>query len=154
MPDSSTRRSSTCWNARLTIVRRPTVSGSPQTFVVLINIERSFHFDKRYGGVGHNPIFETTRNPWNLAMTPGGSSAGSAAVVVSGMCPISQAPTSATGCPFPPPTFDWKEALHGGIRGLRVAYSPDWGYAPVDPEVREVVGRAVKVLMANPAAGT
>ena len=55
---------------------------------------------------------------------------------------------------YPAADFDRKEALHGGIRGLRVAYSPDWGYAPVDPEVREVVGRAVKVLMANPAAGT
>src|SRR6185437_7459020 len=25
-----------------------------------------------YSGVGHNPVFETTRNPWNPEMTPGG----------------------------------------------------------------------------------
>ena len=25
-----------------------------------------------YSAVGHNPVFETTRNPWNLDMTPGG----------------------------------------------------------------------------------
>jgi aspartyl-tRNA(Asn)/glutamyl-tRNA(Gln) amidotransferase subunit A len=31
-------------------------------------------------------------------------------------------------------------------RGLRVAYSPDWGYAAVDPEVRRVVGEAVRVF--------
>jgi aspartyl-tRNA(Asn)/glutamyl-tRNA(Gln) amidotransferase subunit A len=41
-----------------------------------------------YGGVGHNPLFPTTRNPWNLALTPGGSSAGSAAAVASRICPM------------------------------------------------------------------
>ena len=41
-----------------------------------------------YGGFGHNPVFPTTRNPWNLSLTPGGSSAGSAAAVASGICPI------------------------------------------------------------------
>jgi aspartyl-tRNA(Asn)/glutamyl-tRNA(Gln) amidotransferase subunit A len=167
-----------------------------------------------YSGTSHNPIFETTRNPWNLAMTPGGSSAGSAAAVASGMCPIAMGSDGGgsvripaahsgifgmkasmgrvplyPGCrdelypgfsgweslehigplarsvadgalmlsviagpderdrlSLPPAEFDWNDALHGGIRGLRVAYSPDWGYAPVDPEVREVVGRAVKVF--------
>jgi aspartyl-tRNA(Asn)/glutamyl-tRNA(Gln) amidotransferase subunit A len=167
-----------------------------------------------YSGTSHNPIFETTRNPWNLAMTPGGSSAGSAAAVASGMCPIAMGSDGGgsvripaahsgifgmkasmgrvplyPGCrdelypgfsgweslehigplarsvadgalmlsviagpderdrlSLPPAEFDWNDALHGGILGLRVAYSPDWGYAPVDPEVREVVGRAVKVF--------
>jgi aspartyl-tRNA(Asn)/glutamyl-tRNA(Gln) amidotransferase subunit A len=36
--------------------------------------------------------------------------------------------------------------IKGDIKGLRVAYSPDWGYAAVDPEVRRVVGAAVKVF--------
>ena len=41
-----------------------------------------------YGAVGHNPLFPTTRNPWNAALTPGGSSAGSAAAVAARMVPL------------------------------------------------------------------
>jgi aspartyl-tRNA(Asn)/glutamyl-tRNA(Gln) amidotransferase subunit A len=41
-----------------------------------------------YGGFGHNPLFPTTRNPWNTALTSGGSSAGSAAAVAARICPI------------------------------------------------------------------
>lgn len=41
-----------------------------------------------YGGVGHNPLFPTTRNPWNPELTPGGSSAGSAVAVATGIAPI------------------------------------------------------------------
>ncbi len=41
-----------------------------------------------YSGVGHNPVFETTRNPWDLERTPGGSSAGAGAAVASGMGPF------------------------------------------------------------------
>src|SRR2546422_7229482 len=41
-----------------------------------------------YSGVGHNPVFETTRNPWNTERTTGGSSAGSGAAVATGMGPF------------------------------------------------------------------
>src|SRR5438132_354480 len=47
---------------------------------------------------------------------------------------------------LPEPNFKWMDTLRGGLKGLRVAYSADWGYAQVDPEVREVVGKAVKVF--------
>ena len=47
---------------------------------------------------------------------------------------------------LPDADFDWLTAPQGDIAGLRVAYSPDWGYAAVDPQVRELVGAAVRVF--------
>jgi aspartyl-tRNA(Asn)/glutamyl-tRNA(Gln) amidotransferase subunit A len=41
---------------------------------------------------------------------------------------------------------DWLAAASREIRGLRVALSMDWGYAAVDPEVRQVVSRAADVF--------
>ncbi len=41
---------------------------------------------------------------------------------------------------------DWLRAVDGDLRGVRVAYSPDLGYAAVDPQVRDVVDRAVAVF--------
>jgi aspartyl-tRNA(Asn)/glutamyl-tRNA(Gln) amidotransferase subunit A len=41
---------------------------------------------------------------------------------------------------------DWLRATDGDLRGLRVAYSPDLGYAAVDPAVRAVVDRAAEVF--------
>jgi aspartyl-tRNA(Asn)/glutamyl-tRNA(Gln) amidotransferase subunit A len=167
-----------------------------------------------YSGVGHNPVFETTRNPWNITLTPGGSSAGSAVAVATGMCPFAigsdgggsiRIPAAHSGVygmkasmgrvplypgcrderypgvssweglehigplsrtvadsalmlsviagpddrdrhSLPGPEFSWMECLKGDLKGLKVAYSPDWGYAAVDPQVRKVVSEAVKVF--------
>ena len=167
-----------------------------------------------YSGVGHNPIFETTRNPWNLNLTPGGSSAGSGAAVAAGMVPFAigsdgggsiRIPSAHSGIygmkasmgrvplypgcrderypgvssweslehigpmsrtvagsalmlsviagpdardrhSLPSPEFDWMKCLEGDLRGLKVAYSPDWGYAAVDRQVRKVVGEAVNAF--------
>ncbi|HEY6820540.1 MAG TPA: amidase [Burkholderiales bacterium] len=41
---------------------------------------------------------------------------------------------------------DYRSRLDLGIRGLRIAYSPDLGYAKVDPEVAALVREAVKVF--------
>ena len=168
-----------------------------------------------YSAVGHSPVFETTRNPWNLERTSGGSSAGSGAAVAAGMGPfaigsdgggsiripaahcglfgmkasmgrvplypgtkderypgvssweslehigplsrtvadgalmlsvIGSGPDARDRHTLPKPDFDWMASCNGGVKGLRVAYSADWGYAAVDPEVRRVVGDAVKVF--------
>ena len=167
-----------------------------------------------YSGVGHNPVFETTRNPWNLAMTPGGSSAGSGASVAAGVAPFAigsdgggsvRIPSAHCGLfgmkasmgrvalypgcrderypgvsswetlehigpmsrtvadsalmlsvisgpdprdrySIPCGDIDFLTASHGGVKGLRIAYSEDWGYAAVDPEVRRVVSEAVAVF--------
>ncbi len=42
-----------------------------------------------FGAHGNNPLFPTTRNPYDLALGPGGSSAGSAAAVAAGVCALS-----------------------------------------------------------------
>ena len=39
-------------------------------------------------GVTDNPLFGITRNPWNPALTPGGSSGGAGAAVAAGMGPL------------------------------------------------------------------
>jgi aspartyl-tRNA(Asn)/glutamyl-tRNA(Gln) amidotransferase subunit A len=41
---------------------------------------------------------------------------------------------------------DYRSRLDYGIRGLRIAYSPDLGYAKVDPEVAALVREAVKTF--------
>src|ERR1700751_1687126 len=45
-----------------------------------------------------------------------------------------------------PNDIKWMEATKGDIKGLRVAWTPDWGYAQVEPEVREICAQAAKVF--------
>jgi aspartyl-tRNA(Asn)/glutamyl-tRNA(Gln) amidotransferase subunit A len=44
------------------------------------------------------------------------------------------------------PVPDYSESLNHGISGLRIAYSPDYGYATVNEEVAASVENAVRVL--------
>ena len=78
-----------------------------------------------YSGVGHNPVFETTRNPWNLDMTPGGSSAGSGAAVASGMCPFAIGSDGGGSVRIP--------AAHCGLYGLKASM----GRVPLYPGTKD-----------------
>jgi aspartyl-tRNA(Asn)/glutamyl-tRNA(Gln) amidotransferase subunit A len=156
-------------------------------------------------GVCDSPLTGITRNPWNTAKTPGGSSGGAAAAVASGMGPLAvgtdgggsiRIPCGFTGLfglkasfgrvpawplsPFgtvahvgpmtrsvadaalmlnvlalpdardwhalPYEPRDWRTGLEQGVADLRIAYSPDLGYAKVDAEVASIVRKAVSVF--------
>jgi aspartyl-tRNA(Asn)/glutamyl-tRNA(Gln) amidotransferase subunit A len=145
--------------------------------------------------VTENPLFGITRNPWNPALTPGGSSGGAAAAVASGLGPLALG-TDGGGSVRLPASFchvfgfkpsygrvpqyprfpGWEhvghtgpitrtvrdaaalldviaggddrdrrslpreggsylEACEGGVKGRHVAWTPDLGYAAVDPAV-------------------
>jgi aspartyl-tRNA(Asn)/glutamyl-tRNA(Gln) amidotransferase subunit A len=45
---------------------------------------------------------------------------------------------------LPSTGVDFLSGLDQGIQGLRVAWSPDWGYAAVDPEVRQLAETAAQ----------
>jgi aspartyl-tRNA(Asn)/glutamyl-tRNA(Gln) amidotransferase subunit A len=45
---------------------------------------------------------------------------------------------------LPPDDRDWLGGIEDGVRGLRIAYSPDLGYARVDPEVAAAVAVAAR----------
>lgn len=152
--------------------------------------------------VTDSPLTGITRNPWNSAKTPGGSSGGAAAAVATGMGPLAvgtdgagsiRIPAGFTGIFGLKPSFgrvpawpislfgtvshvgpmtrtvedaalmlgviskpdvrdwfalpyddrDYRDGLDDGIGGLRIAFAPALAGAHVDPEVAEIVGRAV-----------
>lgn len=167
-----------------------------------------------FSGAGHSPVAPAARNPWNIQMTPGGSSSGSAAAVAAGIGPLAvgtdgggsvRIPSAHCGIygfkpsmgrvplypgarderfpgassweslahigpltrtvadaalltsvmagpdprdrlSLPSGDIDWLAAPRGSIGGLRVAFSPDWGYLNVDPSVREIAARAAAVF--------
>jgi aspartyl-tRNA(Asn)/glutamyl-tRNA(Gln) amidotransferase subunit A len=78
-----------------------------------------------YGAIGHNPLFPTTRNPWNTALTPGGSSAGSAAVVAARMLTLAIGSDGGGSVRVP--------AALCGLFGIK----PSWGRVPVYPGCRD-----------------
>jgi aspartyl-tRNA(Asn)/glutamyl-tRNA(Gln) amidotransferase subunit A len=152
-------------------------------------------------GVTDSPMTGITRNPWNLARTPGGSSGGASAQVAAGLGPLAigtdgggsiRIPAAFTGIYGIKPSFgrvptypasahdalshagpltrtvadaalmlgvmagphetdrfsleappaDYVGLLGEGLRGLRCAWSPDLGYARVEPQVAAATRRA------------
>lgn len=157
-------------------------------------------------GVTDNPLFGTTRNPWNLDRTPGGSSGGAGAGVAAGLGPLAigtdgggsiRIPASFSGIYGLKPSFGrvpqhpgfpgWPTLSHIGpmtrtvrdaalmldviagpddrdrhslpaepgsylascdapVKGLSVAWTPDLGYAAVDPAVVRIAEEAAAVF--------
>ncbi len=106
-----------------------------------------------------NHLFGVTRNPWNLARTPGGSSGGSSAAVASGMVPIAtggdgggsiRIPASYTGLVGIKATFgrisrgplsvrDWVDTISRGpltrcVTDTALCLDAVAGYDPTDPD--------------------
>ncbi|HEJ9067490.1 TPA: amidase [Serratia marcescens] len=78
-----------------------------------------------YGAIGHNDLFPTTRNPWNVTLTPGGSSAGSAAAVAARMVPLALGTDGGGSLRIP--------ASLSGIFAIK----PSWGRIPLYPSCRD-----------------
>jgi aspartyl-tRNA(Asn)/glutamyl-tRNA(Gln) amidotransferase subunit A len=55
-------------------------------------------------------------------------------------------PDSRDWSALPPPVRPFTEAIGDGVAGLRIAFSPDFGYVKVDPEVAAAVARAVEAF--------
>jgi aspartyl-tRNA(Asn)/glutamyl-tRNA(Gln) amidotransferase subunit A len=76
---------------------------------VLIGKTNTPEFSLR--GFTDNPVFGPTRNPWNPALTPGGSSGGAVAAVAAGLVPLSLGTDGGGSIRRP--------AAHTGLVGLK-----------------------------------
>lgn len=90
---------------------------------VIVGIANTSEFAAK--GQTTNLLHGATRNPWNLAMTPGGSSGGPVAAVAAGMVPLAIG-TDAGGSSRRPPA-------HTGLVGLK----PSFGAIPYGPGFEE-----------------
>ena len=91
-------------------------------------------------GYTSNPVFGTTRNPWNPGLTPGGSSGGAVAAVAAGLGPFAICTDGGGSIRRP--------ACHAGVVGFkpsigRVARGPSLPQILLDFEVIGPVARTV-----------
>ena len=77
---------SRCMTDNVAAMDAPSVERAKKAGAILIGKTTTSEFGCK--GVGDSPLTGITRNPWNLAKTPGGSSAGAAASVAAGITPI------------------------------------------------------------------
>lgn len=94
-------------------------------------------------GVTDSPLTGVTRNPWNTALTPGGSSGGSAAAVAAGMAHLAIG-TDAAGSVRIPAAFCGLVGMKAS-RGRIPAYPPSavWTLGHIGPIARTVKDAAL-----------
>jgi aspartyl-tRNA(Asn)/glutamyl-tRNA(Gln) amidotransferase subunit A len=97
----------------------PAVERAQKAGAILLGKTSTSEFG--WKAVTDNPLFGATRNPWNLELTPGGSSGGAAAAVAAGLGPLALA-TDAAGSTRVPAAFC-------GVFGMK----PSFGRIPVFP---------------------
>lgn len=73
-------------------------------------------------GICHSPLWGVTRNPWNLAYSPGGSSGGASSAVAAGMTVLADGTDAGGSVRIP--------ASASGVFG----YKPPFGRLPIDRE--------------------
>jgi aspartyl-tRNA(Asn)/glutamyl-tRNA(Gln) amidotransferase subunit A len=126
----------------------PSVAGLRRAGAIMIGKTNTPIFG--WVGVTHNPLFGTTRNPWQFDHTPGGSSGGAGAAVAAGLAPLAIG-TDGGGSIRKP-------AAWCGLFGLKPSYGrvpiyphgAAWSLSHVGPMTRTVKDAA---LMMNAMAG-
>jgi aspartyl-tRNA(Asn)/glutamyl-tRNA(Gln) amidotransferase subunit A len=102
-------------------------------------------------GVTDSPLTGITRNPWDLARTPGGSSGGAAAALATGMGPLALGSDGGGSIRIP--------SAFTGVYGIKATYGrvPAWPHSPfgnishVGPMARTVSDAALMLtVMAQP----
>ncbi|HET7899563.1 MAG TPA: amidase family protein, partial [Candidatus Nanopelagicales bacterium] len=166
--------------------------------------------EQGWKGLCDSPLSGDTRNPWDVARTPGGSSGGASVAAITGMAVLNvgsdgggsiRMPSAFCGTfglkatharvplyppggsgllshvgPITPSVRDcahmmaaiarpdpreiyptqrdprsWLDDLEDGVAGMRIAYSPTYGGASVDPQIADAVRRTVGLLEAHGA---
>ncbi|MFN3974387.1 MAG: amidase [Dehalococcoidia bacterium] len=88
----------------------------------------------RYGGIGGWPLFSQV-GPMTLDVRD-------SALLLQVLAGRDPRDPSSLRAPVP----DYLAETEKGVRGLRIAWTPDYGYAPVEPAVREACRRAALAL--------
>lgn len=111
----------------------------------LVNLGRTATPEAGFAGTTESVLAGRTHNPWNLALSPGGSSGGAAAVVASGIAPIAHGSDGAGSIRIP--------ASLVGLVGLkpsraRVSAGPDFDELQLGCACEFVLARSVRDVAA------